>query len=88
MTFPEYLYRMKAFNLSRVDKQRDMHYQALLNRDAQATKKKGDKEVYVYGSLDDFFDYKKAIETIDKPKAQQLNTQHKRMAQIAANLNK
>lgn len=79
---------MKAFNLSRVDKQRDMHYQALLNRDAQLTKKKGDKEIYVYGSLDSFFDYKKAIESIDKPEVKQLDNKHKRMAQIAANINK
>lgn len=88
MTFPEYSFRMKAFSLSRVDVQRDMHYQALLNRDAQRTKKKGDGEVYVYSDLDSFFDYKKAVERIEKPKAKQINTQHKRMAQIAAKLNK
>ena len=86
MTFPEYLYRMKAFNLSRVDREYDMHLQAWLNQSVKSTNDKGDKPKFK--NFKDFFDYKKAIETIDKPKAQQLNTQHKRMAQIAANLNK
>lgn len=88
MSLPEYLYRMKAHSLSRVDKEYDMHLQAWLSRDIKATKKQGDKEVYVYKSFKDFFDYEKAVESIDKPEAKQLNSKHKRMAQIAAKINK
>lgn len=79
---------MKAHSLSRVDKEYDMHLQAWLNEQVGATKAKGKDAVRVYKSFNDFFDFKKRIEEIEKPKAEQLNTQHKRMAQIAAELNK
>lgn len=87
MTLPEYLFRMKAHSLARVDKEYDFHLQAWLSRAINATETKGDKEVYVYKSFKDFYDYEKEITSISKPKDKSLNDQHKRMAQIAANLN-
>lgn len=88
MTFAEYLYRMKAYSLSRVDKEYEMHLQAWLNEQVGATKTKGKESVRVYKSFNDFFDYQKRIEEIEKPKKEQLDNQHKRMAQIAARLNR
>lgn len=79
---------MKAHSLSRVDKEYDMHLQAWLNDTVGATKAKGKDAVRIYKSFDKFFDYKKAIEAIDKPEAKQLNSRHKRMAQLAAEINK
>lgn len=87
MTLPEYSYQMKAYALSRVDKEHDMHLQAWLNDNVRATKSKGKETVRVYKSFKDFFDYEKRIIEIEKPKAEKLNTQHKRMAQLAARLN-
>lgn len=79
---------MKAYSLSRVDKEYDMHLQAWLNDTVGATKSKGKETVRVYKSFNEFFDYPKRIREIEKPKNEQLNTRHKRMAQIAASLNK
>lgn len=88
MTLPEYLYRMKAHTLSRVDKEYDMHLQAWLNEQVGATKTKGKDTVPLYKSFNEFFDYEKRIEDISKPEVKKLNTQYKRMAQIAAKVNK
>lgn len=88
MTFPEYLYRMKAHSLSRVDKEYDLHLQAWLNEQVGATKKQGKNSVPLYKNFKDFFDYNKAIETIKGAESSSLSDEHKRMARIAANLNK
>lgn len=66
MTLPEYLYRMKAYSLSRVDAEYDLHLQAWLNVQAGAKRMKGDKQVSVYKSFNDFFDYKKRVDGIHK----------------------
>lgn len=87
MTLPEYAYRMKAYSLAQVDKEYDMHLQAWLNDTVGATKAKGKESVRIYKSFKDFFDYQKRIGEIEKPRNEKLNTQHKRMAQIAARLN-
>jgi len=87
MTLPEYLYRMKAYSLSRVDEEYDMHLQAWLHRDINSTKKQGQKEVYAYQSFKDFFDYQKRIDDIEKPKIASLDQKSKEMARIAAQVN-
>ena len=87
MALPEYLYRMKAHELSRVDKEYDMHLSAWLGEQVTATKEVGSKTIPLYKSFDKFYDYEKAIEAITGPEAKQVNSQHKRMAQIAAKLN-
>lgn len=87
MTFPEYLYRLRAHRLARVDAEYDLHLAAFLNVRAGATKKQGDKQVYVYPSMKDFFDYEKRIAEIDGTPSRKLTAQQKRMAQIAAQVN-
>lgn len=87
MTFPEYLYRMKAFNLAQVDKHYDMHLSAWLQRKVELTEQKGDKTYYVYKDFKDFFDYEKAINEIDKPKSN-LNDRERHLACIAARVNR
>lgn len=88
MTLAEYLFRMKAHALSRVDKERDMHLQALINRSANAREKKGNKEVYVYKNLEEFFDYEKRIASIEGAAKSTLSEQQKRMAEVASQVNK
>lgn len=79
---------MKAYELARVDKEYDMHLQAWLNEQVGATKEQGSKTIPLYKTFDKFFDYKKAVEAILGPEVKQVNSQHKRMAQIAAKLNR
>lgn len=59
---------MKAKQLEQVDKEYELHLQAWLNQQVQATKSKGKKSVPVFGKFDDFFNYEKRIESITKPK--------------------
>jgi len=81
---------MKAFNLARVDKEYDMAMQAWLNHQVTATKTEGagksQKQVPIYKKFEDFFDYKKRLEEIEKP-IRKLNSKEKRMAKAAAILN-
>lgn len=87
MILPEYYYRMKAHHLTCVDKEHDFHLQAWLGQQVGATKEQGDKNIPVYKTFEQFFDYKKAVEAITGPATKKVNNQHKRMAQVAARLN-
>lgn len=82
---------MRAFNLARIDKQYDIAMQAWMNNQATATETKGSgknqKTVSVYKDFKDFFDYEKQIKSIDGP-VQTLSEKEKRMARIAAELNR
>lgn len=57
MTFSEYEVRLKAFRLKQLDKMYDMHIQAWINQSVTSTKTQGKKEVPVYKTFKDFFDY-------------------------------
>lgn len=87
MTFAEYIYRFKAYNLQRVDKEYDFHLQAWLNVQAGATKMKGEKQVSVYKGFKDFFDYEKRINEIEKPKVKKVSRRNRKLAQLAAKAN-
>lgn len=87
MTFREYLYRLRAHRLKRVDAEYDLHLTAFLNVRAGAKKKKGKETVHVYQTMKDFFDYDKRVAQIEGGETGALNPQQKRMAQIAAQLN-
>lgn len=52
MTLAEYNLRMESYQLSALDKQRDIYLQALVNQSAKATKKNGDSK---WDSFDKFF---------------------------------
>lgn len=83
---------MKAFNLKRVDQEYDMHLLAWLAHQVTATKTKGtgksQKQVPVFERFEDFFDYKKRIQEVEGTKNYAITLQMKKMARIAANLNR
>lgn len=87
MTFREYLYRLRAYRLKRVDEEYDMHLTAFLNVRAGAQKKKGKETVPAYPSMKEFFDYEKRIAQIEGKDVHTLSPQYRRMAQAAAQVN-
>lgn len=65
MTLYEYDMRMTAYQLKRVDREYELHLQAWLNWNVQATKKKGKhKRAPVFKSFRQFFDYRKRIRDV------------------------
>lgn len=88
MTLNEYLHRIKAYRLSRVDAELDMHRTAWLYHRAGARKAQGKKEVPMYKSFKEFFDYDKAIALVEGKKESSLSDKHRRMARIAMQANK
>lgn len=70
LTIPEYNTLMEAFQLSIVDKNYFVHWQAFLNFAVQAKRKAGKKkEVPVYRKFSKFFDYDEEIRKVkDKKK--------------------
>lgn len=71
MTMNEYEIRITAYELSRLNRSREIHEQAWANAQVKAEKTIGKKTVPVYKTFDKFFDYKKAEEEIlgtQKPK--------------------
>ncbi|HAM79603.1 hypothetical protein [Ornithinibacillus bavariensis] len=83
----EYFYRMEAYNLSRVDKERDMHLQAWLNNQVTFTKEQGKKQVPVFKRFEDFFDYEKRLNEVEGKKQGAITPQMRRMARLAAQIN-
>ena len=61
----EYEWLMEARSLRAVDEDFDLHKQAFLNFQVQATDKKGKP---VYRNFGKFYDYKKELEELKKPK--------------------
>lgn len=87
MEFPEYLLKMKAYRLKRIDKEHDMHLQAWLNHQVTSTKEQGKEQVPVFKSFKDFFDYEKRIAEETKPK-QSISKKARNMARIASVANR
>lgn len=88
MTLREYLFRMKAHSLKRVDKEYDMHLNAWLHVQANSTEQKGKKTVPKYKTFKDFFDYTKRIESIEGENQESNLTERQReMAKIASKIN-
>jgi len=85
MSLFEYEARMYAFRLSEVDREYDMHLQAWLGHQATGAKENGKS---VFKSFKDFFDYEKQVKEIEKGVIKkEIKPQHKRMANIAAEVN-
>lgn len=80
--------RMKAYRLAQVDKEYDMHLQAWLNHAVTTTKEQGNKHVPVYKSFKDFFDYEKRLKEVEKPKRSIITPHQRKMAKLAAMVNK
>lgn len=87
LSLQEYSLRMKAFRLSQVDKHYEMHLQAWLNHGVTATKEQGKKQVPVYKTFKEFFDYEKQLKEVEGQKATRLSSKQRRMAHVAAKLN-
>lgn len=87
MTLTEYLFRIKAYRLKRVDEELNMHKMAWLYHQASAKKVQGKKQVPVYKSFKEFFDYKKEIARVEGKKTNELSEKHRRMAQLAMQAN-
>ncbi|CYU11936.1 phage protein [Streptococcus suis] len=64
MTLYEYDLLMTGKALQNIDTMHNIHQQAWLNRQVNATRKIGKNEVYVYKKFGDFFDYEKAIRQV------------------------
>ncbi|HEP1819255.1 TPA: hypothetical protein VB845_001063 [Streptococcus suis] len=61
MTLKEYSLRMRGYFLSYLDKEYFIHLQAMANRNAKATNKKGE---YMYKEMSDFYDRQKRYEEL------------------------
>ena len=70
MTIPEYEQLMEAVRLKQIDADYRNHLQAYLNFVVKAEKKAGKKSVPVYRRFEQFYDYKKEVEKVTKPKQQ------------------
>lgn len=64
MTIYEYDIRMTAHNLAMVDKKMEIHLQAWVNQQVQATRESGKKSVPVFDRFDKFFDYQKELDLV------------------------
>lgn len=76
---------MKAYQLSRVDKEYELHLQAWLNQQAQATKSKGKKTVPVFRTFNDFFNYEERVNEIVKPKPREVKRSKTELLLLKAN---
>ena len=70
MTIPEYEQLMEAVQLKQIDTDYRNHLQAYLNFVVKAEKKSGKKSVPVYKKFEQFYDYKKEVEKVTRPKQQ------------------
>lgn len=64
LTLNQYNLLMKGAELRLLDKEHLIYKQAWLNRVVKTTEMRNRKEVYVYGSFKDFFDYEKKYREI------------------------
>lgn len=85
MLLSEYQLRMKAHQLSRVDREYELHLQAWLNQQAQATKNKGKKTVSVFSTFNDFFNYEERVNEIVKPKPKEVKRSKTELLLLKAN---
>lgn len=56
MTYHDYILRIEAYKLQKVDQEEMLALQAWLNRGVNATETRGSKEYYKYKRFDEFFD--------------------------------
>ena len=81
----EYQLRMKAYQLSRVDIEYELHLQARLNQQVQATKSKGKKTVAVFSTFNDFFNYEERVNEIVQPKPKEMKRSKTELLLLKAN---
>ena len=90
LTYYEYEARMYAHELKQVDKQHEIHIQAWVNKQVNATKKKGDGEISIYKEFKDFFNFEKEIRKIksNNNDQQMSDKRMKSLARLAKNVNR
>ncbi|MDL4842839.1 hypothetical protein [Aquibacillus rhizosphaerae] len=70
MTLTEFHYKRYAREYKEIDEEYRMHKLAFLTRNASVTENTGTdkkpKEEYVFKNFKDFFDYEKALESVDQ----------------------
>ena len=59
MTFNNYILLMRGKRLQLFDEDYKLYKLAFLNRQINLTKQQGKKEIYIYKTMKDFFDYEK-----------------------------
>jgi hypothetical protein len=92
MTLREYALRMKAVQLQKLDRERELYWQAWLTQQAQATKKQGKEIVPYFRDFDAFFDYEQRqaeiLGTAKKPRGKQYQAKDPRkLAALMAKAN-
>lgn len=87
LTLKEYQVRMKAYQLKKIDKEFDMHYQAWVNNQVKAAKEMGKKSVPVYKKFKDFYDYEARMKEIHDPGRYKLTNRMRRLAKLATRAN-
>ncbi|MBM7717234.1 hypothetical protein JOC94_004259 [Bacillus thermophilus] len=87
MSLKEYAYKMRAYQLKRIDKEHDMHIQAWLYHMAGATKEQGKKQVPVFRKFQDFYNYEEELKKVERPQRSKLFPKWQRMASLAARIN-
>lgn len=78
---------MYAYKLKQIDDEHKMHIQAWVSHQVTATKEKGKKQVSVYKSFKDFYDYEKALKQVEKKSASNISPKQKKMAKAAKKIN-
>jgi len=86
MTLYEYDARMYAYRLKQVDDELKMHQQAWLNHQVTAKKEQGKKQVPVYRSFSDFYNYDRALSKVENKK-DSVSKEINRLAEIAIRTN-
>lgn len=81
------MWRMKAINMKRVDREQDMHMQAWLNHQVTASKSTGKgknaKSKPVYEKFGDFYDYDKRMGKVTGKKTEKRKKRSEKAAQLA-----
>lgn len=85
MTLKDFRLRKQAYLMRSLEREREMHLQAFLNRNIKATNKKGDK--YAIEKFEDFYDAEKRMNEIlgktnNKPVSQDLIERAKRIQKM------
>lgn len=86
LTLREYFYRIKAYQLKQIDKEYDLHLQAWLIAQAKATKEQGKKQVPVFRTFKDFYDYEKRLKEAETER-KAVSPKMRSAAQLAAKIN-
>lgn len=87
LTLYEYEAKMYAYKLKQIDDEHKMHMQAWINHQVTATKEQGKKQVPVYKSFTDFYNYEKRIKEVEAQNKREISPQFKRMADAAKKAN-